>query len=202
VPSVRRIVKRHSGLRIIELETGKRVECPAQVLKRLEVDEETSIQYDELLQSIRDVSRSVLPRRARRYLARYEKSTEGFLNHFSKKGYPREMVSSLIPRLRKEGFLDDERMAREHIRSRKRNKPRGKSMLTAELIDKGVGKSKAQEVVDDEVSREEEREMARRYCDQNQDLSRQTLSRRLSSRGFPSLMIRNLLDEIDSDEPG
>jgi SOS response regulatory protein OraA/RecX len=200
MPTVNRISNQRGGRSFIELENGDRIECPTAVLGQLDVEEGDAVELEPFRQSIREISHATLEEKARKYLARYGKTTGGFVEHFTRKGYPEEMVSSLVPQLKEEGFLDDDRVAREHIRSRKRNKPRGKKKLVAELMDKGLEKSTARSIVDEEVPREEERRMAREYCEKNDGLSRQKLARRLSSRGFPSHLIHDLLDEFATGE--
>lgn len=201
MPSINRFLKQRHGRTLIELENGQRIECPTVVVSQLDVEEDDSVDPKQLRQSIREISHAVLEEKARKYLARYGNTTGGFVEHFTRKGYPEEMVSGLVPQLREEGFLDDDRVAREHIQNRKRNKPRGKKKLVAELMSKGLDKNQARTLVDEEVSSEDERKMAREYCEKNKGLSRQKLARRLSSRGFPSHLIHDLLDEFASGDP-
>ena len=195
---VTRLVKERGGSTRIELNTGERLRAPTAVISGLECEEGDEVEPERLRSQIHEQASEILPDKARRYLARYSKSTEGFIEHFTRKEYPKELVSGMVDDLREEGFLDDERMAREHVRRRKRNKPRGRQKLVAELLEKGVEKSLARSIVHKEVPREEERRMAREYCEKNRGCSRQKLARRLSSRGFPSHLIHDLLDEFAS----
>lgn len=199
MPIITRLAKQRGGSTRIELDSGQRLRAPTAVVSGLEFEEGDEVQLELLRSEIQDRAAEILPEKARRYLARYSKSTEGFLEHFTRKGYPEELVTGMVDSLREEGFLDDDRMAREHVRRRKRNKPRGRKKMVAELLEKGIGKTRAQRIVNEEISREEERRMARQYCEKNSRYSRKKLARRLSSRGFPAHLIHDLLDEFASE---
>lgn len=146
---------------------------------------------------MRSVAAEVLPREARKYLARYEQSCARYRDRFVKKGYPEKLVNSLVPELREEGFLDDRRFAREHVRQRIDNKSRGRHALVSELRERGVDSELAKQVVDQELDPGDERKMARRYCEDNQGLSRRKLASRLENRGFSGSLIRDMLEEFD-----
>lgn len=196
-----RIKKKRRGRTRLRFNTEQTLDVPSRVVNELDLEEGESYRYEQLREDVWAQCRELLPERARSHLARYTKTTGEFEEHFTRKGYPEEMVSGLVPQLREEGFLDDDRVAREHIQNRKRNKPRGKKKLVAELMSKGLDKNQARTLVDEEVSSEDERKMAREYCEKNKGLSRQKLARRLSSRGFPSHLIHDLLDEFASGDP-
>jgi len=200
LPIVTRLAKQRGGTTRIDLNTGEQLRAPTVVISGLELEEGHEVEVELLRSEIHDRAAEILPEKARRYLARYSKSTEGFVEHFTRKGYPEELVSGMVDDLREEGFLDDDRMAREHVRRRKRNKPRGRKKLVAELLEKGIEKTRAQKIVNEEVTKQDERRMAREYCENNRDCSRQKLARRLSSRGFPTHLIHELLDEFASGQ--
>lgn len=200
MPIVTRLAKQRGGSTRIELDSGGQLWSPTPVVTRLELEAGDEVVADELRSRIKEETSELLPEKARNYLARYEKSTEGFIEHFTRKGYPEEMVSGLVHDLREEGFLDDDRMAREHVRRRKRNKPRGRKKLVAELMKKGIEQTRARTIVDEEVTKEDEHRMARQYCEKNRGCSRRKLAGRLSSRGFPTHLIHDLLEEFASGE--
>lgn len=60
-----------------------------------------------------------------------------------------ELVEKVISNLKEYGYLDDGKFAEALINSRLKNKPRGKSVLLAELISKGVEKSLAEQKIDE-----------------------------------------------------
>lgn len=165
------------------------------MFRRLDLEEDQYFDVQDVRHRILDLSWEIFPSQARDHLASYPKTTERFREHFQQRGYPEDLIEDQIPLLREEDFLDDERLAREHVRKRCRSKPRGKRKLVAELRGKGVPRDTARSVVDDMVPSEREREMLETYCEQNPDLDAETLARRLDSRGFPGGLIHDAVQQ-------
>jgi regulatory protein len=65
-----------------------------------------------------------------------------------------KMFNEIIDRLKEYKYLDDERFAEEFVLSRVKNKPRGKMILVAELMSKGMNRDLAQQKVDELVEDE------------------------------------------------
>ncbi len=185
---------------MIELTGGERLRWPGPVVTECELEEGKKVNPRELKQTLEAGARKILPKRAREYLARYARTVEEYCQHFEQKGYPPETIRSLVPRLKEEGYLDDERVAREHIRKRIENKPRGKKMIIAELGKKGIARTQAKNLVEKEIDSGKERELARRYCKKNQGLSERKLASRLGNRGFPGSIIKEMLREYSAGE--
>lgn len=181
-------------------EGGPIYNWPSVVVRDLDLEEGKTYQQDKLRERFRNAASSRLSRMSRQYLARYVKSTRQYRNHFIRKGYPEDLVESLIPALTEEGYLDDGTVAREHVRRRKERKPRGRRKLRAELKEKGIERELIQRVLDEMVPRDVERRLARSYCEDHEGLSRRKLAGRLERRGFPSGLIHDLLDEFAGEE--
>jgi len=62
-----------------------------------------------------------------------------------------KLFNTIVEKLKKYKYIDDENFARLFVTSRLRNRPRGKSILIGELMSKGVSKDIAQKVCDEEV---------------------------------------------------
>lgn len=198
--SIERIVKQQSGRRKIELTGGERLHWPAPVVNCCDLEKGEAVEPRELREELTEKAREILPKRAREYLAAYSRTTEQYCQHFEQKGYPEELVQSLVASLREEGYLDDEQFARRHIRDRVENKPRGRRKIVAELRKKGIDRELASRLVESEVTDQEERQLARRYCRKNKGLSKRKLASRLESRGFPGSVIKEMLDEFAAGE--
>ncbi len=177
-------------------EDGQQLLLPTEVVRQCQIEAGDHASPEVLRDRLTELSRDILPEKLRSYLARYPKSKRQCVDHFTRKGYPEKVIRSFLPKLREEGYLDDREVALQHIRRRVGSKPRGKSKLTAELVEKGIDAELARQVVNEEVPPEREEEMARRYCRDHGDLPRRKLAGRLSRRGFPSGLIRRLLSEF------
>ncbi|GEM_PF-790114 len=197
---VREIHRRRGGRREIELDGGERLCWPAPVVSEVDVESGEEVSISKLKQRLQQAAANIFPAKAREYLAQYEQTSHRFREHFERKGYPTQLINSLIPTLREEGYLDDERCARAHVERRLRNKPRGRRKIIAELCEKGVDRELARSVVEAQVDAETERRLARRYCEDNKGLSKRKLAGRLQTRGFPPHLIRELLNEYSGDD--
>lgn len=191
-----KVTRRRSGRGILHFENGKRIDAPLQVLEHIDIETEESYQLSALEADLREQCREVLSRVARRYLSRYSKSKDEFFEHFHRKGYPEDLLQDYLSVLREEGFLDDERVARQHVTKRLDNKMIGRRKLLAELREKGIDSDLAQKVIQENVDREKEREMAADYARNHSDLSERQLVNRLKSRGFPTFVIREAVDRF------
>ena len=178
---------------------GREFTVPRRVLSELDLEAGNDYDPTTVEQRIQKTSRRVLGDRARQYLARYQKTAHEYHQHFQAKGYDRELLESLLPDLKQEGFLDDESTAREHVRKRLRSKSYGRRKLLAELQEKGIDRGRAREILDDLYPSDREEEIARDYCQDHTDLPPRKLASRLNSRGFPSYLIGDLVDEYAAD---
>jgi regulatory protein len=101
-------------------------------------------------------------------------------------------ITGAIARLQQERLLDDRRFAEEFVRARLAVRPRSGVILLRDLLQRGVGKKLAQEVIADLAPKENDealaRELVRRKLPMYSSLDEQTRRRRLMSllarRGF------------------
>lgn len=189
-----RATKQRSGSAILHFDTGDRLELPKRVLNQLDLEEGEFYDLGELEDEIQQEAADILPKRAREYLARYVKTSSEYINHFTQKGFPEVLVKGELDSLRQEGFLNDHEVAREHIRRRTEKKHYGRYKILAELKEKGIPKHEAQDLLEELYPPSSERERAKQYVEQNQDLEKRTLASRLESRGFSSSVIGDVID--------
>ena len=168
---------------------------PSPVVTGSSLQEGDSISPEEIEEELRNRAEEIFPGKARKYLARYMRTTRQFSEHFTAKGYPSSLVNSVVSTLKEEGFLDDSRVAREHLRKRLQTKPRGRSKLIAELKQKGIESKLARRIVDEQVDPQKERNLAERFAEKNKGLEARKLAYRLKSRGFPAPIIHDVVEE-------
>ncbi len=147
-------------------------------------------------------------RDARSYLQlllEYRPRTEEELrDRLSEKDYSPDIIEDVVDWALKKGLIDDELFAEYFVEDRLQNKPMGRSGLYKELLEHGVKKEVAKEVLDKKTSsRTEEdrcRELARKRLSkyQGEDVKsryRKTLGF-LERRGFSRGLVNSILKEI------
>lgn len=138
---------------------------------------------------------------ALRLLGRRDYSTAELTARLIDRGYDPTEVDTLISALRTERFLDDERVAKAHVRTASAIKGRGRHRIRRELEARGIAPS----VVDDattQVSANDEAETLRRLVERKTrgrtlDLAgRQRLFQQLLRRGFDATAIRKAIQGL------
>ena len=115
--------------------------------------------------------------------------------------FPRDEIDSAIRRLRAERLLDDARYAEDFVRARTATRPRSGFVLVRELMQRGIARSTAQEVVNRLVPAESHETLARELLSRKQAMYRgldePTRRRRLTAflarRGFSYEVIQKVL---------
>ncbi|MFB6346013.1 MAG: regulatory protein RecX, partial [bacterium] len=177
----------------LRFDTRETVTAPSRVVNKLDLEEGELHNLQELRQDIHEQSSEMLPDLARSHLSQYTKTTGEFLEHFTRKGYPENLVREVMTNLEQEGFLDDEKVARLHVEQRVANKSYGQEKIIAELREKGIDSGKARRLVRQVYPEEAARRNAREYIEKNDDLAPKKLMSRLQNRGFSSSIIRELV---------
>lgn len=140
-----------------------------------------------------------------RLLLKYRPRTEEELrDRLKEKDYSPEVVEDVVDWALKKDLVDDELFAEYFVEDRLQNKPKGRSGIYKELLDHGVEKAVAKDVLDKKISsRTEEdrcRELARKRLtkyegDDVKAKYRKTLGF-LERRGFSRGMANSVLKEI------
>ncbi len=189
-----RIEDQRSGTVVLHFDTGDRLQAPNRVVSQLNLEKEEFYDLGELEDDINREAAEILPERAREYLARYVKTSAEYIDHFTSKGYPETLVKGELEDLQREGFLDDRKVARKHIRRRANKKHYGRYKILAELREKGISKSEAQDLLQELYPPSSERVRAQKYVEKNSDLEKRKLASRLESRGFSPSIIADVID--------
>lgn len=193
------IIRRQSGPVKLRFNTGDSLEAPRRVINQLDLEEGETYTFGKISSKIETLSQELLPDIARTHLSQYSKTESEFIQFFKRKGYPESLLSKITDRLRQEGFLDDDRVARQHLERRIRRKYYGRRKLIAELRNKGIDRQKAKALLREYYPSDKEKNKAREYAQKNNDLERRKLASRLKSRGFPGSIIGEVLDKIPSN---
>ena len=81
------------------------------------------------------------------YLARRSHSRQELKNKLFRKGFPGREIYQALDRLEELGYVDDRKFAVEFARYRLRQSPRGKRLLTMELVQRGVARDIIEDVL-------------------------------------------------------
>jgi regulatory protein len=132
-------------------------------------------------------------------LTRASHSRERLRLKLIKKGFAPSSVEHALGRMQDLGYLDDAKFAEEWLNLRIGRHPEGRQALLAGLVNHGIDPSLANRIVARVVTREVEKDCANRLLDKHnafRSLPPERLAQRLSSRGFSSAVICQLLDEL------
>jgi len=121
----------------------------------------------------------------------------------TREGFSEEAVEMAVEELIASGYIRDRKYAENWVIRRQKSNPRGKTLLKHELLDKGVDRETAEQVVA-QVETEDEAilalQIAQRRMKQYQRLSTHVAKRRLhgflARRGFGSEIVRRVLEQI------
>ena len=123
----------------------------------------------------------------------------------AREGFSEEAVETAIEELIDSGHIRDRKYAENWVIRRQKSNPRGKTLLKHELLDKGVDRETAEQVVA-QVAAEDEAtlalQIAQRRVKQYQRLPTQVAKRRLhgflARRGFGAEVVKQVLEQIFS----
>jgi len=141
---------------------------------------------------------------ALRLLAVRLRSRREMADRLRRKGYPPDVVATVITRLEGEGFLDDMRFSQAWVAGRLAVRPSGAVRLRRELQQKGVPSDIIEQVLRAGLSESDERaralalaqDRARRYRSAPRDVAFRRLAGVLQRRGFSSGAIAAALREV------
>ncbi len=142
-------------------------------------------------------------RKALDLLTRSPHSRERLKLKLLKRDFSLSSVNDALACMEELGYLDDTRFAEDWLRLRIARHPEGRQSLLAGLLNRGINASLATQIVNRIVTREVEEDCAKRLMEKHsgfRNLPRERLAQRLSSRGFSSTIIRQIIDEAGSEE--
>ena len=131
----------------------------------------------------------------------YTKSEMG--QRLAREGFSEKAIGTAIEELIDSGHIRDRKYAENWVVRRQKSNPRGKTLLKRELLDKGVDRETAEQVVA-QVETENEAtlalQIAQKRVKQYRQLPVHVAKRRLhgflARRGFESEIVRQVLDQI------
>lgn len=120
-----------------------------------------------------------------------------------REGFSTAAIQTSIEELIRSGHIRDQKYAENWIARRQKSNPRGKTVLKRELVDKGIDRETAEQVVA-KVETEDETEVAlqiaKKRVKQYQQLPVHVAKRRLhgflARRGFGAEIVRHVLEQI------
>ena len=150
--------------------------------------------------------------RALHFLSFRSRSIQETRDYLTRKGCSPELTSAVLRRLEEEGYLDDARFCREWLENRSAFRPRGVSLIKAELRQKGVSNevietSLAQaDLQESELALKAAQRVVGRYAALPQETFRLRLGAFLQRRGFSfavaSSTVRRLWNESQNSRDG
>ncbi|HIE43457.1 MAG TPA: regulatory protein RecX [Candidatus Omnitrophica bacterium] len=125
-------------------------------------------------------------------------------DRLKKKGFSQAVIDEVIQELSRMNYLNDIEFARAFVESRLLHNPKGKSFLKYELLQKGVDKQTAEEVVGEMMPPEEEEKFARLLAEKiwKKKKNLEEVKRKaqtynyLARRGFPASLIKRIVEEL------
>ncbi len=142
--------------------------------------------------------------KALRFLGYRMRTKKEIKNKLEEKDFHPKIIEKVIKELKKENLLNDKEFARSWIRTRKALKPSGTYMIKKELQQKGISNAIIKEVIDKELSEEEQLKIALNAALKKKPIYQklpkrefnQKISQFLARRGFPWNIIKKVLDKI------
>jgi len=172
--------------------------------RKLTADEIKQLQEQDELESAHT--------RALHFLSFRSRSIQEVRDYLTRKGCSPEHISAVLCRLEEESFLDDARFSREWLENRSAFRPRGVSLIKAELRQKGVSNevietSLAQaDLQESELALKAAQRVVGRYAALPQETFRLRLGAFLQRRGFSfavaSSTVRRLWNESQNSRDG
>jgi regulatory protein len=109
------------------------------------------------------------------------------------RGFSSEDVSDVIRNLTQEGLLDNAQYAQMYLDELLRNKSFGFYMLKVKLMQRGIENSEAESLLKQNLSIEDEKEIAKRVAEKEKDLDKRKLAQKLQRKGFRSEVISQIV---------
>ena len=127
----------------------------------------------------------------------------GMEQRLTREGFSEEAVETAVEELIDSGHIRDRKYAENWVIRRQKSNPRGKTLLKRELLDRGVDRETAEQVVA-QVETEDEAVLAlqiaqkrmKRYRQLPTHVAKRRLHGFLARRGFESDVVRQVLEQI------
>lgn len=140
------------------------------------------------------------------FIAYRPRSEKEVRDRLKRRGFADEAIEEAIERVTYWGYLDDRKFAEQWVENRVRHRPRGSRLLRQELIQHGVDRDIADQVVEETEMDEYQGalELARKRIRQLDNLDASTRHRRLSDylarRGFDWGVVREVVRDVTRED--
>jgi regulatory protein len=194
----------------LEVNGEPRAEVAAEVIVSHQLKKGQAVS-EELIESICKEDEFVRARNlAARYIALRPRSTGEVQRYLRNKDFSRETVQRVIDRAVAMGDIDNRNFAALFIKNRKKLKPTGPRKLAAELREKGIPQAVIEDVVQQELTLDEQRKLARfvvaKKCKtlghSDQPKQRARLVQHLLRQGFDPDIVELTINELIGELPG
>lgn len=172
------------------------------IITKYDLHEGDEISQEEIETFLLQEEKMKIRNRAYRLLSYRGRSTKELNDRLLEKGFDEALIKDVIAEFLQDNTLDDERFAHAFVHDYTHVTPRGNVFICKELKKKGV----AQEVIDKELSRRDERAVIQSYIERKlADLNalalkeRQKMIRRLLNRGFSSSLVYEIVRQQEDD---
>ncbi|MDR6224257.1 RecX family transcriptional regulator [Desmospora profundinema] len=192
----------------IHIDGEYRLAVHEDVLVRFALSKGMKVDPDEWKAILEEEEANKANQAALRFLGIRPRTTAEVERHLTGKGFASRHIASVLSRMKREGYLDDRRFAREWVEERSRRKGYGPLLLRQELEQKGISPEWIEEALlrleGDEESRI--REVAEKRYARLRRYSWPTVERRLGQyllrRGFPASRVYPVLRELQARHQG
>jgi len=140
--------------------------------------------------------------RALHFLSFRSHSAQEMRDYLTRKDCSPQLISSVLVRLEEEGYLNDARFSREWVENRSAFRPRGVSLLKAELRRKGIPNETIESTLaqadlqESELALKAARRVVGRYAALPQETFRLRLGAYLQRRGFSYAVASSVLSRL------
>jgi regulatory protein len=111
------------------------------------------------------------------YISYRPRSSREVQNHLLHKGYPKELAESVASRLESVKLVNNLEFARMFVRDRLRRKPTGKALLQKQLSGKGIPSTMIRQVLDENISDEDQTIAAKELATRRLRLTKRSLTK-------------------------
>ena len=123
--------------------------------------------------------------------------------NLDKEGFSENTVETIVTELIQSGHIRDRQFAEKWVQRRQKSNPRGRKVLKQELIEKGVDRETAEQVINKINTKDEESlafQIAQKQAKKYKRLPHQVAQRRLhgflSRRGYDSDLIMKIMHQV------
>ncbi len=133
---------------------------------------------DHDVQTIREAARQQAAEETGvNYISYRPRTSKEVRDHLIRKGHPKELAASVVARLESLRLINNLEFARMFVRDRLRRRPTGKALLQKELAAKGIPPSVVRQVLEENISDEDQGSAAKELATKRLRLTKRSMTR-------------------------